>query len=329
MIIAPPIPPASVADPFDPQRLAADPRVSAWVGASAGTGKTKVLTDRVLSLMLSGTKPHRILCLTFTRAAAAEMNKRIADQLSGWATMTEPDLSRDLEILFGRPAEADERILARQLFARVLDTPGGMNIQTIHAFCQSLLSRFPLEAAIAPHFKVADARDGKELLAQATLRVVETAGRKGDVVADALADLILILTEARFPLLVDLLVCEKTRIEALIDTFGSLDAVIDAIHRHLGVAVGQCWQTIVAAACADQAFDGAGLSPPRARLSKAASGTPCGGRRSGNGWQRLRTNARACSRTIRAYSFQKKTAKKPGDQDAAVGPSRRSRHSSA
>ncbi|MFO1154457.1 MAG: double-strand break repair helicase AddA [Rhodospirillales bacterium] len=252
--------PSAVIRPFDPQRQAADPRVSAWVGASAGTGKTKVLTDRVLSLMLTGTKPHRILCLTFTRAAAAEMNKRIADQLSLWATMSDADLSGELATLLGRPAEQDEHSRARQLFARVLDAPGGMNIQTIHAFCQSLLSRFPLEAAIAPHFTVADARDGKELLAQATQELTWAAGRKDDVVADALAELVTRLTEARFPQLVDLLVSEKTRIEALIRTYGSIDAVIDAIYGHLGTAMGQCPETIIAAACADHAFDGASLA---------------------------------------------------------------------
>ncbi len=260
MIIDRAMSPATAVDPFEPQRLATDPRVSAWVGASAGTGKTKVLTDRVLSLMLSGTQPHRILCLTFTRAAAAEMNKRIADQLSCWATMTEPDLLRDLELLLGRAADTNERSLARQLFSRVLDTPGGMKIQTIHAFCQSLLSRFPLEAGIAPHFAVADARDGKELLAQATQRVVAAADRKDDAVAAALAEIIMLLTEARFPPLVDMLLCEKSRLETLVARVGSNDELVDAIYRYLGVTFDQCSESVIAAACAESAFDGVSLA---------------------------------------------------------------------
>ena len=271
MIVDPSTMPASVADPAGRQRQAADPLVSAWVGASAGTGKTKVLTDRVLSLMLSGTKPHRILCLTFTRAAAAEMNKRIADQLSAWVTMAEPDLARDLESLLGRPADSEERALARQLFALVLDLPGGMNIQTIHAFCQSLLSRFPLEAAIAPHFEVADARDGKELLSRATQRVLEAAGRSGQVVADALADLVRLLSEARFALLIDALVCDKTRIEAAVAAWGSVDAVVHALNAYLGVQSRHRPETIVAAACADTAFDARGLGACARALAQGSA----------------------------------------------------------
>ncbi|MBT4939911.1 MAG: UvrD-helicase domain-containing protein, partial [Rhodospirillaceae bacterium] len=146
-------------DPNLQQRLAASPEASVWVSASAGTGKTKVLTDRVLSLLLTGTQPQRILCLTFTRAAAAEMESRIADQLGLWTMMAEDVLQSALEELLGQAPEEHMIQRARQLFAEVLDTPGGMNIQTIHAFCQSLLGRFPLEADVAPHFALMDERD--------------------------------------------------------------------------------------------------------------------------------------------------------------------------
>lgn len=137
------------------QRAAADPAVSAFVGASAGSGKTKLLTDRLLRLMLAGNPPSRILCLTFTRAAAAEMAIRLRARLGRWAIATEAALDAELTAL-DVAANAANRARARALFGTVLDLPGGMRIDTIHAFCQSLLRRFPLEAEISPHFSVAD-----------------------------------------------------------------------------------------------------------------------------------------------------------------------------
>ena len=141
------------------QRLGADPQHSAWVTASAGSGKTKVLGDRVLRLLLDGTRPERILCLTFTKAAAAEMANRIAETLARWASMPQAELRQELTRLLGRQPGTDGLADARRLFSRVLDAPGGMKIETIHAFCQSLLRRFPLEAEIAPHFQPMVERD--------------------------------------------------------------------------------------------------------------------------------------------------------------------------
>ena len=165
---------AKRSDPAIPQRRAANPQRSVWVSASAGTGKTKVLTDRVLSLLLAGTSPHRILCLTFTRAAAAEMAIRINRALAGWAIAGDEDLTKQLEALTGSTPDADTIRRARPLFAQVLDVPGGMKIQTIHSFCESLLGRFPLEAGIAPHFEVMDERDATEGQAEARLRTMDT-----------------------------------------------------------------------------------------------------------------------------------------------------------
>ena len=156
--------------PLDPnvaQRRASDPTASVWVGASAGSGKTKVLTDRVLRLMLSGTPPARILCLTFTKAAAAEMAIRINRTLGLWATLPDEALEDRLADLCGERPTMEARLNARRLFAQVVDCPGGMKIQTIHAFCQSLLRRFPLEAELAPHFDVMDDRTADGLLTEA------------------------------------------------------------------------------------------------------------------------------------------------------------------
>src|SRR3546814_13034212 len=141
------------------QRQAADPQASVWVSASAGSGKTKVLVDRVLSLLLGGSAPARVLCLTFTKAAAAEMANRLSGELARWVIAEEPVLRARLEALLGAPVE--DRLLerARALFARVLDTPGGIKIQTIHAFCHALLARFPLQARGAPNARAPAAPD--------------------------------------------------------------------------------------------------------------------------------------------------------------------------
>ncbi len=141
------------------QREASDPAVSAFVAASAGSGKTKLLIDRLLRLMLDGADPARILCLTFTKAAAAEMALRLQTILGEWVTLPHEALVAELKLRGIVPsAEVVDR--AQALFARVLDLPGGMRIGTIHAFCQSLLRRFPLEAALAPHFRLLEEADG-------------------------------------------------------------------------------------------------------------------------------------------------------------------------
>jgi ATP-dependent helicase/nuclease subunit A len=140
------------------QRTASDPAVSAFVAASAGSGKTKLLTDRLLRLMLAGARPERIQCLTFTKAAAAEMALRLQRVLGRWVTLDPESLARELAAIGVEPTPEHVQ-KARELFAEVLDLPGGMRIGTIHAFCQSLLRRFPLEAELSPHFELVDERD--------------------------------------------------------------------------------------------------------------------------------------------------------------------------
>jgi ATP-dependent helicase/nuclease subunit A len=157
------------------QRTASDPAISAFVAASAGSGKTKLLTDRLLRLMLSGAPPERIQCLTFTKAAAAEMALRLQTTLGRWVTMPPEQLSDALTRLEVEPTEATCHA-ARALFARILDLPGGMRIGTIHAFSQSLLRRFPLEAAISPHFQLVDDRDADDALTEAREDMLANAG---------------------------------------------------------------------------------------------------------------------------------------------------------
>ncbi|MFN7236260.1 MAG: UvrD-helicase domain-containing protein, partial [Brevundimonas sp.] len=121
---------------IDPQRLAADPALSVFVAANAGSGKTTTLVNRVARLLLTGVEPGAILCVTYTKAAAAEMQGRLFDQLGKWALMGDPELRRTLFDLDGRDPEriADTTLAAaRRLFARALETPGGLKIQTLHA----------------------------------------------------------------------------------------------------------------------------------------------------------------------------------------------------
>ncbi|MGH7069359.1 MAG: double-strand break repair helicase AddA [Acetobacteraceae bacterium] len=168
------------------QSVGSDPKVSAFVAASAGSGKTKLLTDRVLRLMLDGCPPGRILCLTFTRAAAAEMALRLQRRLGEWILMADEALDEALAKL-GVTADEEARFRARKLFAEVLDLPGGMRISTIHAFCQSVLKRFPLEAALTPHFEVEADEDAARALSEAERRtlagteLVEVIGRLAPV----------------------------------------------------------------------------------------------------------------------------------------------------
>jgi ATP-dependent helicase/nuclease subunit A len=138
------------------QARAADPGASAWVSANAGAGKTHVLMLRVLRLLLSGTAPERILCLTFTKAAASEMANRVFQRLSRWATEPDAALTADLASVLARAPTNHDLVNARRLFASAIETPGGLKVQTIHAFCERLLQRFPLEAGIPPGFSILD-----------------------------------------------------------------------------------------------------------------------------------------------------------------------------
>lgn len=159
------------------QMEASHPRTSAWVSANAGAGKTHVLTNRVARLLLDQADPAAILCLTFTKAAAAEMSERLIARLGTWSLMPDGRLQAELSDLEGREIAAEELARARRLFARALETPGGLKIQTVHAFCQSLLGRFPLEAGLSPAFTVLDDREAAELLRQAR-HAVFTAARR-------------------------------------------------------------------------------------------------------------------------------------------------------
>ncbi len=181
------------------QGAAADPQASVWVSANAGTGKTHVLTNRVLRLMLAGSPPEKILCLTYTKAAAAEMSTRVFNKLASFVTASEDTLSNELEKLLGRAADDAERQLARQLFTRAIETPGGLKVQTIHAFCERLLQRFPLEAGVAPGFQILDDTLKAKLMREAVDEVLDrAAGDQDGALAKALATAIAYAQEDQF-----------------------------------------------------------------------------------------------------------------------------------
>jgi ATP-dependent helicase/nuclease subunit A len=217
-------------DPTAPQLRAANPRNSVWVAASAGTGKTKVLTDRVLALLLAGSAPERLLCLTFTKAAAAEMDNRIAARLAGWATAADATLRDELAPLLGAPPDEVQMIGARRLFARLLDAAGGIRIETIHAFCQSLLRRFPLEAGLPPHFQVMDEREAGELMADAREQMLAEPG-----LDDAVARITARVHEQQFPELMAQLANERGRLTRLFEQHGGAAAAELALRRRLGL----------------------------------------------------------------------------------------------
>ena len=241
-------------DPLKPlheeQARAADPTIHAAVSASAGTGKTQVLTARVFRLLLGGVRPESILCLTFTKAGAAEMANRIGERLARWVRMKDSDLAADLAALSEDvgPATRDE---ARRLFARVLEAPGGLRIQTIHAFAQTLLASFPAEAGIAPGFQPIEGR-AEQQLARRTLAALATeaeAGGNAGLIADIQA-LSMRLGEQGAEKY--LLTCAHHG--AALAGLGSPAAIEPALRALVGLGEGEI-DTVIAEHCHDDRFD--------------------------------------------------------------------------
>lgn len=162
---------------------AAHPERSTWVSANAGSGKTRVLTNRVARLLLAGCAPQKILCLTYTKAAAAEMQNRLFERLGEWAMKPDADLRAELDMLGEGDLDAEKLRLARTLFARALETPGGLKIQTIHSFCGNILRRFPLEAGVSPQFQEVDERQAKQMQTEIIEEIATDSGETFDAMA--------------------------------------------------------------------------------------------------------------------------------------------------
>ena len=249
--------------PTPAQRRAADPTRSVWVTANAGTGKTRVLSDRVLRLLLAGAAPESILCLTFTKAAAAEMAVRIEGRLAGWAVeRDEARLHDDLLNLLGEPPSARTLKDARRLFARVLDLARGLNIMTIHSFCQTLLRRFPLEAGVAPHFETIDDRTAAELMNEARQIVLAERCISEPDLQKAVEILAVTLAESTLTEAIREMLGQRQRLTACFARHhpdGRCDGLLARIEHLLEVEAGAEPPQLIARACADGQFDHLGL----------------------------------------------------------------------
>ena len=155
------------------QAQASQPAQSTWLAANAGSGKTRVLTNRVARLLLGGTRPEQILCLTYTKAAAAEMQNRLFRTLGNWAMLPDSALREALEARGEMALTSRQLRRARTLFACAIETPGGLQIRTIHAFCARLLRRFPLEAGVSPQFVEMDDHAMEKLIHQIIHQMAE------------------------------------------------------------------------------------------------------------------------------------------------------------
>src|ERR1700761_8991162 len=164
----------------DAQARASNPASSSFVSANAGSGKTHVLVQRVIRLLLSNVSPEKILCITFTKAAAANMAERVFTTLGHWVTLDDAALDAAIKDVGIPHPSAILRKKARELFARALETPGGLKVQTIHALCTRLLQQFPFEANVPARFAVLDDRDQNDMMERANLKVFLEASRAPD-----------------------------------------------------------------------------------------------------------------------------------------------------
>ncbi|MFN4140778.1 double-strand break repair helicase AddA [Aestuariivirga sp.] len=221
------------------QLKASDPGATAWVNANAGSGKTHVLVDRVVRLMLGGTEPSRIMCLTFTKAAAAEMANRLFERLSKWIALDDAALAMKLAELGSPGADAALLERARQLFTRALETPGGLKIQTIHAFCERVLQLFPVEAGIVPHFTMLDDREAAGLLQRARNAVLTTAKADGSSpLGSSLLDIASRVSAEDFDRLLTQLLAKRASLRQLFDEEAGLARAESLLRQHLSLEQG-------------------------------------------------------------------------------------------
>jgi len=231
---------ASVVIPDEVRRKqseASDPAVSAWVAANAGSGKTHVLAQRVINLLLDGCAPEKILCITFTRAAAANMSKKVFDQLASWTTLDDSGLDAAIRKNCGLAPNAQRRAMARRLFARALETPGGLKVQTIHAFCTQLLHQFPFEADVAARFDVLDDAEQSQLLERLTLNVLlDGAAAPDSPLANALNAAMTFAADQTFRDVVREAIGKRDAIERWVMKAGRVEAAIANLAKALGVS---------------------------------------------------------------------------------------------
>src|SRR6266436_853731 len=218
------------------QARASDPGASAFVSANAGSGKTHVLVQRVIRLLLDGVPPEKILCITFTKAAAANMAERVFSTLGHWVTLDDDALDAAIvDAGIARP-DANLRMTARKLFACALETPGGLKVQTIHALCTRLLQQFPFEANVPARFAVLDDRDQNEMMERANLSVLLEAARTPDsATGRALTMAMASAADITFKDVVREACLSRDHFMAWTDAAGSADAAAAQMSAALGV----------------------------------------------------------------------------------------------
>jgi ATP-dependent helicase/nuclease subunit A len=219
------------------QITASDPAVSAWVAANAGSGKTHVLAQRVIRLLLDGVEPGRILCITFTKAAAANMANRVFDELRRWTALDDEKLDAAIRLMSNLDPDPARRARARRLFALALETPGGLKVQTIHAFCTRLLHQFPFEAGVAARFDVLDEASEAQLLGETSLGVLLDATLAPDApLGRALATAIAVAADRTFKEVVGEAIRKRDVVRAWIDHGGGIDAAVALLCETLGIS---------------------------------------------------------------------------------------------
>ncbi|PTM96022.1 double-strand break repair helicase AddA [Mycoplana dimorpha] len=222
------------------QAAASDPSGSAWVSANAGSGKTHVLTQRVIRLLLAGCRPSAILCLTYTKAAASEMSNRVFERLAEWAVLSDEELAVRVERIEGKTPDRLKLQEARRLFARALETPGGLKIQTIHAFCEALLHQFPLEANVAGHFSVLDDRAAAVLLADARRSLLTATSAEDDpALAEAFATVLDIADDTGLERLIEDIVANRGAIRAFVEQAAGHGGTAAFLRARLGFAADE------------------------------------------------------------------------------------------
>jgi ATP-dependent helicase/nuclease subunit A len=218
------------------QISAADPDASAFVSANAGSGKTHVLAQRVINLLLRGCDPAKILCITFTKAAAANMANRVFGTLAEWTVLDDAALDEKIRLSTQERPTASLRARARRLFASALETPGGLKVQTIHAFCTRLLHQFPFEANVGARFTVLDDTATAQLLERLTLDVLlQAAAEPASALGRALSTVIVTAAEQTFKDVVSEAIRGRDALMRWLAQTGGVDAAIAQLARSLGI----------------------------------------------------------------------------------------------
>jgi len=247
------------------QWQASDPQTSAFVAANAGSGKTHVLTQRVVRLLLAGADPGAILCLTYTKAAAAEMAARVFRTLGEWAVLPDEKLAEAIATSQGFMPDRETMGRARRLFARALETPGGLNIQTIHAFCERILHQFPFEANVPGHFEVLDETGAQALLAEARHHVLARAEGDREGLGAALAKLATLKSDQDIEGALKAVIEERDALErwmarAASDPAapsGTVADIIRDLRERLGLSPQESEETVRDEICASPGWDAA------------------------------------------------------------------------